>query len=451
MGNVLVIDDDRSLSRVLEHMLTEDGHQVTTAHDGERGLELFKRGSFDIVLTDLMMPGLDGMGVLKEVKRLNREAIVIFITAYGTVESAVEACRLGAADYITKPFSHEQLRFTMEKAIRMRELLSENIRLRTELTDRYRFDNIVGRSARMEEVFGLASRVAGSDATVLLLGESGTGKELIARAIHYTSPRSEHRFTPINCASIPDNLMESELFGHVRGAFTGALKDKKGKFELADGGTIFLDEVADLKGDLQAKLLRFLQEREFEPVGTSAPVRVDVRIIAATNKDLERLIKEERFREDLYYRLSVIPILLPPLRERKEDIPLLVDHFLNKYGKEKALTIDERAMRVLAEYDWPGNVRELENVIERATVLAGGDVITADLLPPSLRAGGHRRTVPEIPPEGISMAEMEKRAVLAALERTGWNKTKAAELLKIPRHVLLYKMKKLALKERNPE
>jgi len=443
----LVIDDDTSLSRVLERMLTEDGHRVTTAHDGQRGLELFRRASFDIVLTDLMMPKLDGMAVLKEVKRLNSETIVVFITAYGTVENAVEACRLGAADYITKPFSHEQLRFVIEKAIRMKELVYENIRLRTELTDKYRFDNIVGRSGRMEEVFRLAGRVAQSDATVLLLGESGTGKELIAQAIHYSSPRREHRFMPINCASVPENLMESELFGHVRGAFTGALKDKKGKFELADGGTLFLDEVADLKGDLQAKLLRFLQEREFEPVGASEPVRVDVRIIAATNKDLDKLIREERFREDLYYRLSVVPILLPPLRERKEDIPALADHFLKRYGKERAFTVDAEAMRILMDHDWPGNVRELENVIERATVLATNGVITADLLPQSVRVKGRAVMGSDTPPGGVSMAEIERRAIIASLERTGWNKTKAAESLQIPRHVLLYKMKKLGLKD----
>lgn len=447
MGNILVIDDDESLNRVLEHMLTEDGHRVTTAADGQQGLGLFKKGDFDIVLTDLMMPKFDGMAVLKEVKRLNRETIVIFITAYGTVENAVEACRLGAADYLTKPFSHEQLSFVIEKAVRMRELLSENIRLQTELTEKYRFDNIIGRSARMEEVFQLAGRVAQSDATVLLLGESGTGKELIARAIHYSSPRSEHRFMPINCASIPDNLMESEFFGHVRGAFTGAVRDKKGKFEIADGGTIFLDEVGDLKGELQAKLLRFLQEREVEPVGASEPVKVNVRIITATNKDLEKLIKGETFREDLYYRLSVVPILLPPLRERKEDVPLLVDFFLKKYGKERTFSVEEGTVKLLMDYDWPGNVRELENVIERATVLAHSSTITTDLLPASLRDRTPRDFGLEIPSGDIPLAELEKQAILAALERTGWNKTRAAESLEIPRHVLLYKMKKLGLQE----
>ncbi|MFQ6094221.1 MAG: sigma-54-dependent transcriptional regulator, partial [bacterium] len=359
---ILVIDDDESLSRILEHQLTEDGHRVTTASDGQRGIDLFKKDGFDIVLTDIQMPELDGLEVLKEVKRLNREAIVILITAYGTIENAVEACHLGADDYITKPFSRQQLRFAIEKALKLKSLITENIQLQTELTERYQFDNIIGRSAVMEEVFRLAGRVAQSEATVLILGESGTGKELVARAIHYNSPRRKKRFVPVNCASIPANLMESELFGYVKGAFTGALKDKKGRFELAHGGTIFLDEVGDLRADLQAKLLRFLQEREFERVGGAETIKVDVRIIAATNKDLEKLIREERFREDLYYRLSVVPILLPPLRERKEDIALLVDHFLNKYGNERSFTINERAMKVLAEYDWPGNVRELENV-----------------------------------------------------------------------------------------
>jgi DNA-binding NtrC family response regulator len=448
MEKILVIDDDESLLRVLEHMLTEDGYEVTTAVDGQQGLDLFKRDTYGIVLTDLMMPKLDGMTVLKEVKRLNKETLVIFITAHGTVENAVEACHLGATDYITKPFSHEQLTFVVEKAIQLKELRSENVHLRQELTEKYNFENIVGRSSRMEDIFQLAGRVAQSDATVLILGESGTGKELLAKAIHYNSPRRDHRFMPINCASIPDNLLESELFGHVKGAFTGALKDKKGKFELTDGGTIFLDEVADLKRDLQAKLLRFLQEREFEPVGSSEPVRVDVRIIAATNKNLETLIKDENFREDLYYRLSVVPIVLPSLRERKEDIPLLVDHFLKKYGKETVFRIHEEALTILIQYDWPGNVRELENIIERATVLATSGTISADLLPSSLRAGRTVGIGTGTASEDLALAELEKQAILNALNKTGGNKTKAAELLQIPRHVFLYKMKKLNIEKR---
>ncbi len=340
-GNrLLLIDDDINLCKVVGYQLEKQGFQVSIAHSGREGLKLFQSRPFDIVLTDVQMPDLSGIDVLKQIREKNDQVIVIIITAYGSLDSAIKACQLGADDYLTKPFSQEQLRFVIGKAQRLRELQQENIQLKEELIDQHGFNNLISRSPKMEAVLKMAIRVAASDATVLILGESGTGKELLARAIHYNSPRREKPLITVNCPSIPDNLLESELFGHVKGAFTGAIKDRKGKFELANGGTIFLDEIGDLKFDLQAKLLRVLQEQEFEPVGSSEKVHVDVRIIAATNKNLEQLVKEGRFREDLYYRLSVFPITIPPLRERKEEIPVLFEHFLTKHGQGKMFRVE---------------------------------------------------------------------------------------------------------------
>jgi len=447
MKRVLLIDDDVNICKVLSHQLRKNGMEVDTANSGQEGLTLFSEKEYDIVLTDIQMPDMTGIEVLRHIRRENRQVVIILITAYGSVENAIEACRLGADDYITKPFGHEQLMFVIEKAVRLRELQQENLQLRQELVGKYRFDNMVARSSRMEDVLQMAGRVAQSDATVLILGESGTGKELLARAIHYNSPRKDKPFITVNCPSIPDNLLESELFGHVKGAFTGAVKDRKGKFKLADNGTIFLDEIGDLRGEVQAKLLRVLQEHEFERLGDSRPVKVNVRVLAATNKDLQKLIEEGQFREDLYYRLSVFPITIPPLRERNEEIPFLVDFFLRRYAPDRQLVMDPEALEILQQYHWPGNIRELENVIERAVILASGNRISTVHLPSHLFSGQITPGKEVTPPaeEVLSLEEIERNAIQLALEKVGGNRTRAAQLLKIPRHVLLYRLKKMGM------
>lgn len=447
-SRILLIDDDESLLQVTAHQLEQGGYQVTTATCGEEGLEKFKRGSFKAVISDLSLPKMNGIDVLKGVRQLNEEVAVIIITAFGTIENAVEACTLGADNYLTKPFSRLQLRFVLEKALRLRHLQTENLQLKSELLDKYDFSNIVAKSGKMQDVLKLVGRVAESDATVLILGETGTGKELIAKAIHYNSPRKEQSFITVNCPSIPENLLESELFGHVRGAFTGATKDRRGKFEQADGGTVFLDEIGDLKPELQAKLLRVLQEKEIERVGGDKPIKVDIRILAATNQDLEARVKEGMFREDLYYRLTVVPIQIPPLRGHKEEIPYLVDHFLHKFARGRRLRLNEKALETLLSYDWPGNVRELENAIERAAILTTSEMIAPEVLPPQLKpetvdlADGD---VIRIPDEGISLDEIERRCLQIALEKFNGNQTRAAKFLSIPRHIFLYRMKKLGV------
>ena len=444
---ILLVDDDENLNKVISFQLDQMGFSVTTATEGNEGWNLFKQGSFDIVITDLQLPGMTGMELLTSIRRLDKNVIILIITAYGTVDNAIEASKLGADDYITKPFGKETLRFIIEKAIRMRMLQVENIQLRSELYKKYDFGNIIGKSAAMDDVFKLTGRVAESDASVLIQGESGTGKELIARAIHYNSPRKDKPFITVNCPSIPENLIESELFGHVRGAFTGAMKDRKGKFQMADKGTLFLDEIGDLKEDLQSRLLRVLQEKEFERVGESVPIPVDVRVVAATNKNLEDLVAEGKFREDLYYRLNVVTIIIPPLRERKEDIPFLVDHFMRKYDKDQTYTITDEAMDLIMQYDWQGNVRELENTIERAIVISRKPVINPEVLQPIAR-----KLKKKAPPlvvaaekDNLTLEEIEKRAIRNALDKTHGNQTKAAKMLGIARHVLIYRMKKLGV------
>ncbi|MFQ5865352.1 MAG: sigma-54-dependent transcriptional regulator [bacterium] len=447
-SRILLIDDDESLLQVTAHHLKQAGCQVTTAMNGEEGMEKFKDGSFEVVITDLALPKMNGIEVLKGVRRLNKEVAVIIITAFGTIENAIEACTLGADDYLTKPFSREQLRFVMEKALRLRNLKAENVQLKSELLEKYDFSNIVAKSGKMQEVLKMVGRVAESDATVLILGESGTGKELVARAIHYNSARKDRAFITVNCPSIPENLLESELFGHVRGAFTGATKDRRGKFEQAGGGTIFLDEIGDLKPELQAKLLRVLQEKEIERVGGDKPIKVDIRILAATNQDLEARVKAGAFREDLYYRLTVVPILIPPLRVRKEEIPYLIDHFLYKFAKGRRLQMSEKVMEALMAYDWPGNVRELENAVERAAILTTTEMITPDVLPPQLRTTRGEimeGNIIRIPDEGMALEQIERQCIKIALEKSNGNQSRAAKFLQIPRHILLYRMKKLGV------
>jgi DNA-binding NtrC family response regulator len=445
---ILIIDDDTSLRRVLEYNLQEAGYAVATAASGEEGLQLFDEVSPALVITDMKMPGMDGMQVLKAVKERSTETLVIIITAFGTVDIAVDAMKAGAYDYITKPFNRDELRLTVAKALQFSGLAGENKRLKGELADRSDFRNMVGSSAAMEKVFQVVAKVADTEASVLITGESGTGKELVARSIHAGSSRKNGPFVAINCAAIPRELLESELFGHVKGAFTGAIKDKTGKFLMADGGTLFLDEVGELPLELQPKLLRALQERTIVPVGGTREQRLDVRIVTATNLDIDKAITDGVFREDLYYRLAVIPIHLPPLRQRKDDVPLLLRHFCIKHGAAN-VTFDKQSLVTLTGYAWPGNVRELENLVERLLIMRNGDTIILDDIPDKIRnisampgAAAHSGSIINLPDEGYSLEQLEREIVVQALERNGWNQTAAARFLCIPRHTLIYRMEK---------
>ncbi len=445
---ILIIDDDTSLRRVLEYNLQEAGYAVATATSGEEGLRLFGEVEPALVITDMKMPGMDGMQVLKSIKERAPETLVIMITAFGTVDVAVEAMKAGAYDYITKPFNRDELRLTVAKALQFTGLAAENRRLKDELSDRADFRTIVGASRQMERVFQVVRKVADTEASVLITGESGTGKELVARSIHANSSRRDAPFVAINCAAIPRDLLESELFGHVKGAFTGAVKDKTGRFQLADSGTLFLDEVGELPVELQPKLLRALQEKVVEPVGGTKPYRLDVRLVAATNLDMEKALADGSFREDLYYRLSVIPIHLPPLRERPEDISLLLRHFCTKHGSAQ-VAFDKPALAALTAYAWPGNVRELENTVERLLIMRNGDTITLDELPDKIRSGNGSMPGPSaiinLPPEGYPLEQLEHEVVVQALERNQWNQAAAARFLRIPRHTLIYRMDKYAI------
>ncbi len=446
--SILLIDDDDSLRRVMEFGLTEAGYAVQAAASGEEGLRLFEKGPFGAVITDITMPGMSGMEVLAKVRQRDAGTPVVIITAYGTIESAVLAMKQGAFDYITKPFNRDELLLTLDRAFKMMRLEQENRELRAEVTERYRFESIIGSSETMREVLDLAGRVAASDATVLITGERGTGKELLAKGIHFNSSRARGPFVAVNCAAIPETLIESELFGHVKGAFTGAVRDKEGKFALADGGTILLDEIGDLRIDLQAKILRVLQERTVDRLGDVKSLPVDARVIASTNRDLEQAIKEGNFRADLYDRINVIALRMPPLRERRDDIPLLADHFLKKFNKGPRVSINQEALRALLSYSWPGNVRELESVIERASVLKRGDVITPAELPDkhAMPGGGALDIILNLPEGGISLEGLEKELIVKALERNKGNQTRAAEYLGITRPTLIYRMEKYGLK-----
>ncbi len=447
---VLVIDDDETLRKVVEYNLHEDGYHVISAGDGRTGLQRFQESTVDLVLTDVRMPEMDGMEVLTRIKAMQPDLPVIVLTAHGTIDAAVEAMRVGAFDYLTKPFSHDQLRASVNKALEFEALRSENRHLRQIVSERFSFASMIAGSRSMRAVTDTASRVASSDTTVLLEGESGTGKELLAKAIHVNSPRSRGPFVTVNCAAIPENLLESELFGHRRGAFTGAVADKQGKFESANRGTIFLDEVGELPLLLQVKILRVLQEREVDKVGETRPIKVDVRVIAATNRNLEKMTADETFREDLYYRLAVVSIRVPPLRERSDDIPLLVDHFLSKHAERLGRprpAVDKAVYTAFNLYSWPGNIRELENVVERALVLDREGTIDLDDLPERLRASEQRigNLKIELPDEGISLEDVERELLLAALQKNNWNQTRAAAFLNISRSTLLYRMQKFGL------
>ena len=447
---ILAIDDDDSLRRVVEYNLAEEGYRVITAANGPSGLEAYQRQPVDVVLTDIRMPGMEGIELLARLKAMQPELPIIMLTAFGTIDSAVEAMRLGAFDYLTKPFSRDQLRASVRKALEVAELRSENRQLREVVSERFSFANMIAGSRAMRAVSDTASRVAQTDTTVLLVGESGTGKELLARAIHFNSGRARGAFVTVNCAAIPEQLLESELFGHRRGSFTGAVADKRGKFEMANGGTVFLDEIGELAPLLQVKLLRVLQEREIDKVGETRPIKIDVRVLAATNRDLEKMIAGSTFREDLYYRLAVVSIRMPPLRERVDDIPLLVDGFLEKHAQRLGHArpaIQKDVYSAFNLYSWPGNIRELENVVERALVLDKDGVIGLDDLPDRLRTPAQRigNVRIELPDEGISLEKVERELILTALEKHDWNQTRAAAYLDVTRSTLLYRMQKYAL------
>jgi len=439
-GSILVIDDEEIMRDILETLLKGEGYSVRLATSGEEGVEMAKNYPFDAAIIDVMMPGMDGMATLEALKRLDDELAVIMVTAFASVENAITAMKRGAFDYITKPFKNDEVLVILRNALERRSLVAENRTLRQNLQEQYNhFDNIVGRGGAMRRVFDLIIQAAPSRSTILVQGESGTGKELVARAIHTHSQRKDRAFVTVNSGNLPPDLLESTLFGHVKGAFTGAVYPKKGLFDLADKGSIFLDEIGNIPLETQAKLLRVMQEREFMRLGGMDVIKVDVRIIAATNVDLRKLMEEGRFREDLYYRLHVINVQLPPLRDRKDDVPLLVQHFLEKYGEENrkpGLEVSPEALDMLMAYDWPGNVRELENVIERAVVLSSGRRIGTDLIPDHIgRPSMFQMPRFVVPPEGISfkdvITDFEKRLIESTLEAAGGVQKRAAELLHI--------------------
>jgi two-component system NtrC family response regulator len=418
-------------------MLAEAGYAAVTAASAAEGLAIFQSQRPDLVLTDIKMPKKDGITLLGEFKTIDASVPVIILTAFGTVETAVEAMKRGAADYLTKPISRDELLMTIAKTLKMSQLERENESLRDSLNDRFRFASIIGLSPAMNAVFDALRKIAPTDATVLINGESGTGKELVAKALHYNSPRRAQRLVTVNCAAIPHELLESELFGHVRGAFTGAVRDKPGKFEQANGGTLFLDEIGSMPVQLQAKLLRALQEREIERVGDEKTIEVDVRVVAATNRSLPALIGQGLFREDLYYRLNVVPIRLPALRERTADIPVLAKHFIARLAGDAKVSISRGALDALARYRWPGNVRELENFCERIVLMRSGGSIDEAHVEQHLAA-----LAGDAAPSGATLREIERAAVVDALRSTGWNQSRAARRLGVPRHILLYRMKK---------
>ena len=452
---VLIVEDEKIKRITLADALLKEGYDVMVSENPIEALNIFKEREFDVVITDIRLPQMDGLDFLKEIKTLKPDTTAIVMTAYATVDTAIKAMKLGAYDYITKPFSSEELILILERLKDFRRLIEENIKLKQEITKRYSFGNIVGKSKKMRDVYELIETVAPCDATTLIVGESGTGKELIANAIHYNSPRKDKPFIKFSCAALAETLLESELFGHERGAFTGAIKERKGRFELANSGSIFLDDIDDIPLSMQSKLLRVLQEKEIERVGGTKTIKTDIRIICATKVDLLKLAKQGKFREDLYYRLNIVPINLPPLRERKEDIPILVEYLLNKYSsKGEKKTFCPEAMKLLINYDWPGNVRELENVVERIVTLTRSNDIRLEDLPDFLMASPEKlcdRHLIDIMEEAASfedmIKDMEIRLLTLALEKASGNKSEAARILKMKRETLRDKVEKYRIFE----
>jgi DNA-binding NtrC family response regulator len=461
-GRVLIIDDEVEIRESLELLLSMEGYEVDLAVDGFEGERKFDLRAYDLVLLDLMMPGKSGMEVLRDIRDRDRHTPIFMITAYGTLEAAVQAVKLGANDYLSKPWDNDKLLIEIDRAIAGQRLLDENTELKKALKQRYSFPSIIGKSDRMLRVLDLVMQVASSRSTILITGETGTGKELIAKAIHANSPRADASFVAVNSGSLPSDLLESTLFGHVKGAFTSAIQTRKGAFEVANKGTIFFDEVGTIGAETQAKLLRVIQEKEFTPLGSNDVSKVDVRILAATNADLRKMVDERKFREDLYYRLNVININLPPLRDRREDIPLLIQHFLDKFSRENdkfldpgdhtTLRFEPDALQIMMDHNWPGNVRELENVVERAVVLASDLIIPVDVLPEYLlHANGIRvrRSENDALPADASLfeiiADFERKTIMEHLERFAWSQTEAAEALRVPLSTLNQKIKRLSI------
>ena len=443
-GHILIVEDDREMARFLTELLREERYEVEVAHDGSSALERHKRGKFDLTITDLMIPGMKGTELVARLKALDPDHPVLLITAFGTIESAVEAMHAGALNYITKPFRSEEILLHVRRALEQRSLRKELERLRTEVRGRYQFSNLIGRSETMERIFDAVAQVSDLPANILITGESGTGKELIARAIHFNSARARGPFLPLNCAAVPGALLESELFGYVRGAFTDAKKDRRGLFQEASGGTLFLDEIGEIAVNLQAKLLRAIEEKEVRPLGANKNEKVDARLISATNRDLEQRVREGSFRQDLYYRLNVIRIELPPLRERTEDIPTLVEHFIQKFAdqaRRKLSGIDTDALEALMSHRWPGNVRELEHTIERAVLMGKNATIGVDDLPQAMFIASHNDPPLErAVAKGYTLYELEREYIQRVMETTKGNKTEAARILGVDRTTLYRKL-----------
>ncbi len=444
-NSILLIDDDESLRRVTEYNLASSGFNVITAHSGRQGLEYFKTYSPDIVVSDVKLGDMNGLDLLLHIKKESPDTPVIIITAFGSIEMAVQTMHKGAFNFITKPFDRDTLILSCKKALELKGLKSKARHLASEINRLTGTTGIVTASSAMQELLDTASKAANSEATILITGESGTGKEMLARLIHQNSPRNNGPMVTVNCAAIPSGLIESELFGHIKGAFTGAIASRKGYFQTASSGTLFLDEIGEVKTDIQVKLLRAIQEKEVQPVGAEKPLDVDIRIIAATNLDLKKKIVNGEFREDLYYRLSVIPLLIPPLRERTEDIPTLVEHFLKKYKAPADISFSPQALNMLKEYTWPGNIREMQNLVERCIILRQSKTIKREDLNLIIREDQASVLNPFIPEQGISLEEIEKSYIVKALEKANYNQSQAARLLKIPRHVLLYRIEKYGL------
>ncbi len=447
---VLLVDDDESFRRVQEYQLTQAGYEVTSCGDAPGALASFQERLHDVVVTDVRMPGLDGLELLARLKAVSPETPVVVVTGHGTIETAVEAMKQGAFDFLTKPFPRDQLRLTLQRALELARLRQENRELRRAVEGRFSFQNLIGSAPPMKRLYDALELVAPTDSTVLISGETGTGKELVARALHYNSARRQGPFATLNCGAIPESLIEAELFGHSKGAFTGAHAERKGKFESADGGTLFLDEVGEIPLMLQPKILRVLQSGEVDRIGADRPVKVDVRIVAATNRDLEAMVAERTFRQDLYYRLAVVPVRVPPLRERREDIPLLAQHFLDRMAERAGrptLRLPPEAFGLFDRYGWPGNVRELENLIERLVVMSREETLDLSLLPEAIRSGeatGGSAFV--LPREGVNLEEVERDLIRQALDRSAGNRTQAARDLGLTRNTLLYRMQKYGLR-----